>query len=180
MYSIVSPCRAVSGALIIPPALPGLSQRLACASRCGAVLRCDRELQLRPCLLWARAEGALHMSRMLHSCLLMPAWCFHSSRTFLTRTQFAVVFCAAAITPDVFHLAFVQLIIPTYRSPCICRSDLPPPPFFFSFSFSSFPDHFSMIILNFNPKFLQLPCSPSQTDIVCKFNVHSLFPRSSV
>lgn len=169
MCPVVSPRGAVSEALVIPL----LSQRagLCLAVRCR---RCDRELQLRPCRLGAGAEGAFHMSHMLHACLRMPAWCFHSSRTFLTLTQLAVVFCAAVITPDVSHLAFVQLIIPTYRSPCICLSDLPPLSFFFSF-----PDYFSTIIFNFDPNFLQLPCSPSQPDTICKFNVHSLFPWSS-
>lgn len=80
--------------------------------------RCNRELQLRPCLLGQEgAEGALHMS---HFHLLVPAWCFHSSRTFLTLTQVAFVFCVAAITPDVSHLAFVQLVIPPYINSCIC------------------------------------------------------------
>lgn len=71
------------------------------------------------------------MSCMLHSCLLTPAGYFHSSRTFLT--QVAVVFCVAAITASVSHLAFVQLIIPTYRSLCICLSYLPHLSFSISF-----------------------------------------------
>lgn len=100
---------------------------------------------------------------------------FHSSRTLLTLTQFAAVFCAAALTPDVFHLAFVHMIIPTYWSL----------PFWFASSFfaltlfSSFLDHLSIIMFNFDPNFLQLPCSPSQYNIIHKCNDHSVFSWSS-
>lgn len=112
MCSIVSPCRAISGAVIIPCALLQISQRTGLVVWCR---RCDREPQLRPCLLGARAEGALHMSHMLHSCLLMPAWCFHSSRTFLTLTQFA----AESSLQLLSHQMFPILHLCSWLFPCI-------------------------------------------------------------
>lgn len=108
----VSPSRAVSLALTIP-VLPGLSQ-LAVLCLADPCQRWNRLLQLRPCSFGVRAEVALHTS----ACYTPVYSCQYGvfSKTFLTLKQFVVFFYVAAITTDVSHLAFVRLMITTYRS----------------------------------------------------------------